>query len=64
MTSIQKGAACLLNNVGMAFGVKLIAQYEGTGKHCILPNQESGLQPSICTRKSCCYLHGFDIFDK
>lgn len=31
MTSIQKGAACILNNVGMAFGVKLIAQYEGTG---------------------------------
>lgn len=31
MTSMQKGLACGLNNVGMAIGVKLIAQYEGTG---------------------------------
>lgn len=32
MTGEQKGLACILNNVGMAIGVKLIAQYEGTGK--------------------------------
>jgi ATP-binding cassette subfamily A (ABC1) protein 3 len=31
MTQVQKMFASLLSNVAMAFGVKTIAEYEGTG---------------------------------
>ena len=35
MTQVQKILASLLSNVAMAFGVKTIAEYEGTGK-CVI----------------------------
>ena len=35
MTQVQKILASLLSNVAMAFGVKIIAEYEGTGK-CVI----------------------------